>query len=257
MDLREFMDMKKLQKIQDDFSNATGLAAIAVGKDGEYLTEGSNFTEFCMKYTRGSSEGNRRCVKCDNECKGTYFCHAGLMDFGIPITLGDGTVLGSVIGGQVLPENPDEESFRATARELGIDEDRYIEALQQVNVRTREQIEASAQLLGDVINMFVRASYATTQNEQIVNQLQEGINKAAEQLVMANENTHQIEAFSNRQKILALNASIEAARSGEAGRGFAVVAQEVQKLAQGMAVTSVNIKNALKQVTDTIMQLKQ
>ena len=46
MDLREFMDMKKLQKIQDDFSNATGLAAIAVGKDGEYLTEGSNFTEF-------------------------------------------------------------------------------------------------------------------------------------------------------------------------------------------------------------------
>lgn len=90
-----------------------------------------------------------------------------------------------------------------------------------------------------------------------MNQLQEGINKAAEQLVMANENTHQIEAFSNRQKILALNASIEAARSGEAGRGFAVVAQEVQKLAQGMAVTSVNIKNALKQVTDTIMQLKQ
>ena len=41
MDLREFMDMKKLQKIQDDFSNATGLAAIAVGKDGEYLTEGT------------------------------------------------------------------------------------------------------------------------------------------------------------------------------------------------------------------------
>lgn len=90
-----------------------------------------------------------------------------------------------------------------------------------------------------------------------MNRLQEGINKAAEQIVLANENTHQIEAFSNRQKILALNASIEAARSGEAGRGFAVVAQEVQKLAQGMAVTSVNIKNALREVTDTIMQLKQ
>lgn len=73
----------------------------------------------------------------------------------------------------------------------------------------------------------------------------------------SNENTHQIEAYSSRQKILALNASIEAARSGEAGKGFAVVAQEVQKLAQGMTTTSVNIKNALKEVTDTIMQLKQ
>lgn len=105
--------------------------------------------------------------------------------------------------------------------------------------------------------MFVRASYATSQNSNIVTRLQDGINKAAEQIVLANENTHQIEAFSNRQKILALNASIEAARSGEAGKGFAVVAQEVQKLAQGMAVTSVNIKNALREVTDTIMRLKQ
>ena len=166
-------------------------------------------------------------------------------------------MLGSVIGGQVLPEGPDAEKFRSTARELGIDEDRYIEALQNVNVKTREQIEASANLLGDVINMFVRASYAKMQNAQIVTRLQDGINKAAEQIVLANENTHQIEAFSNKQKILALNASIEAARSGEAGRGFAVVAQEVQKLAQGMTVTSTNIKNALKEVTDTIMKLKQ
>ena len=67
MELKEFMDISKLQKIQDKFSDATGLAAIAVGNDGQYLTEGSNFTDFCMKYTRGSKEGNRRCIKCDNE----------------------------------------------------------------------------------------------------------------------------------------------------------------------------------------------
>ena len=64
----------------------------------------------------------------------------------------DGTVLGSIIGGQVLPENPDEEKFRQTARELGIDEDKYIKALKKVNVKTKEQIDASANLLGDVIN---------------------------------------------------------------------------------------------------------
>lgn len=45
------------------------------------------------------------------------------MDFGIPLKLSDGTVLGSVIGGQVLPEHPDEEKFRGVARELGINED--------------------------------------------------------------------------------------------------------------------------------------
>ena len=66
-----------------------------------------------------------------------------------------------------------------------------------------------------------------------------------------------ITSVASQTSLLALNASIEAARAGEAGKGFAVVAQEVQKLAQGMAVTSVNIKNALREVTDTIMQLKQ
>ena len=89
--------MNKLQEIQNNFSEATGLAAIAVGKNGEYITEGSNFTDFCMKYTRGSKEGNRRCVKCDNECSGTYFCHAGLMDFSVDIVV-NGEKMGAITG---------------------------------------------------------------------------------------------------------------------------------------------------------------
>ena len=49
MKISDFMDLKKLQSIQDQFSDATGLAAIATDADGNYITEGSNFTDFCMK----------------------------------------------------------------------------------------------------------------------------------------------------------------------------------------------------------------
>jgi ligand-binding sensor protein len=257
MKIQDFCDMDKFEEIMRNWAKATGLATVAVGGDGKYISDCYNFTEFCIDLTRGSAEGCRRCEKCDREGVGVYSCHAGLVDFGIPIMLDDGTVLGSVIGGQVLPEHPDEEKFRRTAGELGIDEEKYIKALHKVNVKTRDEIEASARLLGDVINMFVRASYTSQINAKIVDGLKDGISRAAEQVVTANDNVKQIESYSSRQRILALNASIEAARAGEAGKGFAVVAEEVQKLAQGMATTSVNIKKVLGEVTETINGLNR
>ena len=90
------------------------------------------------------------------------------------------------------------------------------------------------------------------QNISLLDNLREGISLAAEQIKEAEANTAHITGFRSRQKILALNASIEAARAGEAGRGFAVVAEEVQKLAQGMSSTSVNIDKALKDLAKTI-----
>lgn len=257
MKIQDFCDMKKFEQIMNNWAKSTGLATVAVGADGEYISECYNFTDFCIKLTRGSREGCRRCEKCDREGQGVYPCHAGLVDFGIPITLEDGTVLGSVIGGQVLPENPDEEKFRRTARELEIDEDAYIEALHKVNIRSSEQIQAAAELLGDVINMFVRTSYVTGRNAKLLDDLKNGINTAVSEIDIANESTKKIVGFSSRQRILALNASIEAARAGDAGKGFAVVANEVQKLAQGMSQASVEITASLHKVTDTIYSLNQ
>lgn len=255
--IEDFCNMEKFESIMKNWATSTGLATVAVGADGNYISECYNFTEFCIDLTRGSAEGCRRCEKCDQEGTGVYSCHAGLVDFGIPITLDDGTVLGSVIGGQVLPENPDDEAFRKTAQELGIDPDEYIAALHKVNIKSREEIEASATLLGDVINMYVRDCYMTMINNRLLDKLQTGIQEAAQYIDEANDNTNKIEHFSSRQRILSLNASIEAARAGEAGRGFAVVASEVQKLADGMSATSTQISSVLGKLSTIIHELNE
>ena len=127
--------------------------------------------------------------------------------------------------------------------------------MHKVGVKSKEQIKASAQLLGDVINMYVRDCYQEYQNNQMLERLKVGIAKAAEEISEANESTSKIVGFSKKQNMLALNASIESARAGESGRGFAVVASEVQKLAEGMASVSKEITSKLAQLTETVNEL--
>lgn len=254
MEIKDFMDLSKLQEIQDKFSDATGLAAIAVGMDGQYITEGSNFTDFCMKYTRGCPEGNRRCIKCDNEGNGTYFCHAGLMDFGVDIFVGDEKV-GSIIGGQVLPNPPDDEKFRQTAIELGIDPDAYIAAVHKVPVSTEEKIRASAELLGVIVNQMVNLEYFKSNNAGRLDVLQDEIKHSTELISSINNYTSRLKTIANRQKILSLNASIEAARSGEAGVGFAVVAKSMQDLSSQSAVIYNDIEKSVAEITESTSNL--
>ena len=160
MELAEIVDVKELQRVQDLFSQATGMAAVTVDLNGNFVTKPSNFTDFCMKYTRESPVGAQRCAKCDAEGKGAYFCHAGLMDFAEPIII-DGVQYGNALGGQVLPREPDLEQFRQVARELGIPENEYIAALKKVNVRPEESIRAAAGLLQELIRNMVMLRIAS------------------------------------------------------------------------------------------------
>ena len=162
--IQDFCDMQLFERMLEDWSISTGLAAVAIGSDGCYVSKYHNFTDFCQKLTRKTPEGLRRCTKCDQEGRGTYLCHAGLVDFASAITLEDGTVLGNMLGGQVLPQQPDEAKYRATAQELGIDPETYIKALRKVNVRTPKEIKAAARLLSDMVNMFVRTSWNSRQD---------------------------------------------------------------------------------------------
>lgn len=61
--------------------------------------------------------------------------------------------------------------------------------------------------------------------------------------------------IANQTNLLSINASIEAARSGETGRGFAVVAGEIGKLADTSKKTAARIRELCASSNDSIEEV--
>ena len=94
LNLTDLIDLDTLRLIQDSFSGMTGIASLITDKDGIAITEGSHFSDFCAKYVCATEIGRKRCKGCnrigaENANKDripyTYRCHAGLVDFAVPI----------------------------------------------------------------------------------------------------------------------------------------------------------------------------
>ena len=167
MKLTDLIDTKVLQKIQDAFSSMLGVAALTTDASGTAVTKGSNFSDFCMKYTRNSKLGCARCEQCDREgaemalARGesvVYSCHAGLVDFAAPI-MADGELVGCFIGGQVLTDEPDPEQLMRIAEEIGVEPKEYLAASRRVKRTERSEVERAAKFLFTIADALSSMAY--------------------------------------------------------------------------------------------------
>lgn len=120
--------------------------------------------------------------------------------------------------------------------------------LKTVTEQFRKSVQDIDQSIQDVVSGMESLFQMLTEMNEMTAGVEEDVNGAANVV-------NRISGNASRSNILALNASIEAARSGEAGRGFAVVATEMGKLAKDSGSSADEIKKILEGIIAHLGQI--
>lgn len=171
----DLFDIENLQRLQDQFSRATGVASIITLPDGQPITTPSNFSRFCSDFIRKSESGRCKCFQSDaiigRSCidgPTVQRClSAGLWDAGAGISVG-GHHLANWLIGQVRDENQTEEEIRIFAREIGADEEEMFTAFLEVPLMSRERFSDISLFLFSLTEQLSALAYQNVRQTLII-----------------------------------------------------------------------------------------
>ncbi|MBD5499129.1 MAG: hypothetical protein HDR11_15485 [Lachnospiraceae bacterium] len=134
---------------------------------------------------------------------------------------------------------------------------KLIESVREIGEHITSGMEkATVEVTAGIANMqelMQQSEKSKEANAKVVGLMDE----LQEQAAKMNDIISMITNVANSTGMLALNASIEAARAGDAGRGFAVVATQVTDLSEQTKQAAVNITALIRTVTGELQQVTE
>lgn len=181
--ITDYIDLALLQQLQDSFAQAMDVAAVTVDKNGNTITQTSNFSTVC-NMIRSTETGLRRCQQCDAEGGRiahdqqkpyAYKCAGGLLDAAAPIII-DGHYAGCILCGQVIPSEDREDFIQdiiALNIPLGLPKEEFEEEVRKTEPLSRKRFEAAVEMLSLTANNIIQNGAVNLAQSQLLTEAQE------------------------------------------------------------------------------------
>ncbi len=200
----ELFDLGEIQRLQDQFAEATQVASIITHIDGTPITRPSNFCFLCNGIIRKTEKGCQNCYYSDAKI-GSYnpegpniqrCMSGGLWDAGAAITVGGKHIANWLIG-QVRDEAQSEDQILKYAEEIGADQTATLKAFREVPAMSKERFEDISNALYTLAAQLSKSAYQNylqarnivehQQHEKKITLQNEELKKLTEALTSTNE----------------------------------------------------------------------
>ncbi len=175
--LKDLIDVKSWQKIQDNFSFVTGVAIRTLDSEGKPFTSPSNEPRLCSEFLKNSPDKNRLCGAClptflggkavvDNNL--SFICTAGLHNLSTPLKVDNRTLGYIIIGPVILVMRKSKEEYRKAAEEVKLDLEDFWSAIVEIKVTSFHGIQSLVELIKDVAEYNLKTAYKNKKREKEV-----------------------------------------------------------------------------------------